>query len=579
VDEAASTPISKILPIPFDGGAVAVWATGDEKHQNWPIVYTINNDIDIYVGETTSALKRIRQHLEDPRKRDLTHVKVIIDDSYNKSVCLDLESHLIRYFAADGRFRVTNGNHGITDADYFEREKYRKQFDQVFRELTETGLLTRSIPDIVNSDLFKYSPFKAINPEQAIAVEGIVETLFEKFARTSDVPMIVQGDPGTGKTIVAVYLMKLLSDIGHADLDNDLDRDSIFSEFFQPEYQALFANLKFGIVIPQGALRESIRKVFAKTPGLNKAMVMSQFDVGTTEDYFDLLIVDEAHRLGQRANQSSASLNIKFGEINERLFGHDDNSFTQLDWIQAKSKHQLLLIDKAQSVKPGDLPKAITSELVDNADRNEVLFRLSSQMRVEGGNDYIEHVGAVLGGVAREPKTFGNYDFRIFDDPEAMRLEIIKRDKEVGLARILAGYAWDWTSRKKGFEHIPDIVIGDFAMPWNRKLVDWVSSPTALEEVGSIHTVQGYDLNYAGVIIGNDLQFDKSSQTIIFSRANYFDKKGVENNPRLGISYSDEEIMEFVKNIYRVLLTRGIKGTYVYVCDENLREYTKRFFS
>jgi hypothetical protein len=579
VDEARSTPTSRILPIPFDGGAITVWATADEKHQNWPIVYTINNDHEIYVGETTSALKRIRQHLEDPRKHDLTHVKVIIDDSYNKSVCLDLESHLIRYFAADGQFRVTNGNHGITDADYFDREKYRKRFDEVFRELTATGLLTRSIPDIVNSDLFKYSPFKAINPEQAIAVEGIVETLAEEFERTSDVPMVVQGDPGTGKTIVAVYLMKLLSDIGHANLNDELDRDSIFSDFFQPEYQALFADLKLGLVIPQGALRESIRKVFSKTPGLDKAMVMSQFDVGLSEDTFDLLIVDEAHRLGQRANQSSASLNIKFGDINERLFGRDDDSFTQLDWIQAKSKHQLLLVDMAQSVKPGDLPKAVTSELVDKADRNEVLFRLSSQMRVEGGNDYIEHIGAVLGGVATQPKSFGNYDFRIFDNPDEMRAEIIKRDKESGLARMVAGYAWDWTSRKKGLEHIPDIVIGDFAMPWNRKLVDWVSSPTALEEVGSIHTVQGYDLNYAGVIIGLDLQFDASAQKIKFSRANYFDKKGVENNPRLGISYSDAEIMEFVKNIYRVLLTRGIKGTYVYICDRDLRDYMKRFFS
>lgn len=577
--EAPNTPTSRVLPIPFDAGAVTVWASADEKHQNWPIVYTINNEHEIYVGETTSALRRIRQHLEDPRKRNLTHVKVVIDDSYNKSVCLDLESHLIRYFAADGQFRVTNGNHGITDADYFDRDKYRKRFDAVFSELTDAGLLTRSIPDIVNSDLFKYSPFKAINPEQAIAVEGIVETLSEKFASSSVTPMVVQGDPGTGKTIVAVYLMKLLTDIGHADLEDDLDRDSIFSEYFQPEYQAIFANLKFGIVIPQGALRESIRKVFAKTPGLNKAMVMSQFDVGASEEHFDLLIVDEAHRLGQRANQSSASLNVKFGKINEQLFGHDDDSFTQLDWIRAKSRHQLLLIDTAQSVKPGDLPKAVTSDLVDNADRNEVLFRLSSQMRVEGGNDYIEHIGAVLGGVATDPKHFGNYDFRFFDDPAEMRAEIVKRDQEVGLARMLAGYAWDWTSRKKGFEHIPDIVIGDFAMPWNRRLVDWVSSPTALEEVGSIHTVQGYDLNYAGVIIGRDLQFDATTQQIRFSRADYYDKKGVENNPRLGITYSDSEILEFVKNIYRVLLTRGIKGTYVYVCDDNLRQYMKRFFN
>lgn len=577
--EAPSTPTSRILPIPFDGGAVEVWAAADAKHQNWPIVYTISNDREIYVGETTSASKRIRQHLDDPRKSGLTHVKVIIDDSYNKSVCLDLESHLIRYFAADGRFMVTNGNHGITDADYFERETYRKRFDDVFRELTESGLLTRSIPDIVNSDLFKYSPFKAINPEQAVAVEGIVETLFEEFTSSSDTSMVVQGDPGTGKTIVAVYLMKLLSDIGSADLNNELDRDSIFSDFFRPEYQSIFSRIKVGLVIPQGALRESIRKVFAKTPGLDKSMVMSQFDAGMSDENFDLLIVDEAHRLGQRANQSSAIQNVKFAEINKRLFDHDEDTYTQLDWIKAKSKHQLLLIDKAQSVKPGDLPIEVTSALVELADRSAVLFRLSSQMRVEGGNDYIEHIGDVLAGRATHKRTFGNYDFRIFDDPAEMREEIVKRDEEFGLARMVAGYAWDWISRKKGSEHIPDIVIGDFAMPWNRKLVDWFSSPTALDEVGSIHTVQGYDLNYAGVIIGMDLQFDPASEKIRFSRENYFDKKGVENNPRLGISYSDDEILEFVKNIYRVLLTRGIKGTYVYICDDDLRSYIKKYFA
>jgi DUF2075 family protein len=308
-------------------------------------------------------------------------------------------------------------------------------------------------------------------------------------------------------------------------------------------------------------------------------MVMSQFDAGMSAESFDLLIVDEAHRLGQRANQSSAIQNVKFAEINKRLFGHDEDSYTQLDWIRAKSKHQLLLIDKAQSVKPGDLPIEVTSELVDRADRSAVLFRLSSQMRVEGGNDYIEHISDVLAGRATHKRTFGSYDFRIFDDPVEMREEIVKRDEEFGLARMVAGYAWDWISRKKGSEHIPDIVIGDFAMPWNRKLVDWVSSPTALDEVGSIHTVQGYDLNYAGVIIGLDLQFDSASKKICFSRENYFDKKGVENNPRLGISYSDDEILEFVKNIYRVLLTRGIKGTYVYVCDDNLRSYLKKFFA
>ena len=564
--EARSTPSSRVVPLPFDGGAVTIWAEADEKHHNWPIVYTISNDQDIYVGETTSAFKRIRQHLDDPRKSGLTHVKVILDDSYNKSVCLDLESHLIRYFAADGRFRVTNGNHGITDSDYFDRETYRKRFDDVFRELIDAGMLTRSIPDIVNSELFKYSPFKAINPEQAVAIEGIVENLFEKFGADNQTPMVVQGDPGTGKTIIAVYLIKLLVDIGSANLDDELDHDSMFTDYFQRDYQEVFEKAKIGLVIPQGALRETIKKVFSKTPGLDKRMVMSQFEVGESEEEFDLLIVDEAHRLGQRANQSSAVQNIKFHNINEQLFGRDDDSYTQLDWIRAKSKNQLLLIDRAQSVKPGDLPYSLTSQLIERARRDDVLFKLSSQMR------------NVLSGVATTPKKFGNYDFRFFDDVSAMRDEIVKRNAESGLARIVAGYAWDWISRKKGFEHVPDIVIGNFAMPWNRKLVDWVSSPSAIDEVGSIHTVQGYDLNYAGVIIGKDLRFDPEIQEITFSRADYFDKKGVENNPRLGLVFSDSEILEFVKNIYRVLLTRGIKGTYVYVCDPNLREYLRRFF-
>jgi DUF2075 family protein len=92
-----------------------------------------------------------------------------------------------------------------------------------------------------------------------------------------------------------------------------------------------------------------------------------------------------------------------------------------------------------------------------------------------------------------------------------------------------------------------------------------------VNEVGSIHTVQGYDLNYAGVIIGPDIGYDDVTGRLVFNRDSYFDKKGKENNRRLGITYSDEDLVEFVKNIYRVLLTRGIRGTYVYICDQSLR--------
>jgi DUF2075 family protein len=289
-----------------------------------------------------------------------------------------------------------------------------------------------------------------------------------------------------------------------------------------------------------------------------------------------LLIVDEVHRLGQRSNQSSPAQNRAFSDINKKLFGADDPEITQLDWMTKQSDHQLLLLDVAQSVKPGDLPVRLTNEIIEQARRNVRLFNLFSQMRVRGGADYIDHIRRTLNGIPPLSRSFGEYEFRMFDDVTEMRDAIIEKNNEVGLARMLAGFAWKWVSKNR--PGLTDILIGDFAMPWNRAEKDWVNSPTSIDEVGSIHTIQGYDLNYAGVIIGPDLKFDPNSNQIVFSRKDYFDRKGKENNKKRGIEYSDEDILGFVKNIYRVLLTRGMKGTYVYVCDDALREHLRAYF-
>jgi DUF2075 family protein len=183
-------------------------------------------------------------------------------------------------------------------------------------------------------------------------------------------------------------------------------------------------------------------------------------------------------------------------------------------------------------------------------------------MRVSGGSDYIDFVRELLNGEAAEIPDFGDYDFRIFTNFREMRNEILKRDEEVGLSRLVAGYAWEWKSKADPKQH--DIEIDGVKLWWNRTTTDWINSPTSLEEVGSIHTVQGYDLNYAGVIIANDLGYNPHTKQFVFNRDSYFDKKGKENNPRLGIQYTDEDLLEYVKNIYRVLMTRGIKGTYVF---------------
>jgi uncharacterized protein len=567
----------RIERLPFDGEAITTWQKADRVHNNWPVVYTISDKSQIYIGESANAASRMHQHLATPQRRHLERVQIILNEKFNKSVCLDLESHLIRYFAADEKFEVLNGNAGISESDYFQRDEYRKDFEELFEQLHQEGWLTRSVPELVNSNLFKYSPFKALNSDQAIALSGILEALLGDMENQNSAELVIQGDPGTGKTIVAIYLVKLIRDIAKHLPDEIAGQDSVFAEHFTEFNKDLLGMFRVGLVIPQQSLRKTVQDVFGKTPGLEKTMVLSPFDVGKSRETWDLLVVDEAHRLGIRANQSSAMQNKQFAEINERLYGHDDASITQLDWIRRQSRYRVLLIDSAQSIKPADLPKETVEKLASDARARSQLFPLASQMRVTGGEDYIEFVQKLLSEQPEKSRGFGEYDLRFFDSFSEMQQEIRNRDSEHGLARLLAGFAWPWNSKNDKLAH--DIEIEGKKLLWNRTATDWVSSKTSSEEVGSIHTIQGYDLNYAGVIIGSDLGFDEASQNITFQRENYFDKKGRENNDRLGIKYSDEDIRQYVLNIYRVLLTRGIRGTYIYVFDPALRRQLARFFT
>lgn len=563
--------------VPFDRSGSALDEVVDPRLKNWPVVYVMDGPQQVYVGETLSLVSRMRQHGGDHRKDALTSVRVVMHDEFNKSACLDLESYLIRMFAGDGRYEVVNVVPGIRDAAYYDRERYQTYFDQIFGELRERGLFERTVPEIINSDLFKFSPFKALSIDQAAAVENVLEALFEDIQIGSSEPIVVQGDPGTGKTVVAVYLIKLLRDIANASSQDDPDVETVFAEFFVPENAELLTDFRIGLVVPQQSLRATLQKVFTRTPGLKHVSVLTPFEVGKSSKHFDLLVVDEAHRLNHRANQPAGPLNAAFATINEALFGQDDDERTQLDWVRAKSTHQILLVDPAQSVRPADLPAPVVRVLIESAQSAHRYFPLRSQLRVRAGDDYTPYVRNVLRNEGIKPRAFPGYDLRFFDDLGAMRREIEHRDAETGLARLVAGYAWKWVSKKDRDAY--DIELDSIRLRWNGTQTDWVSSPTSLSEVGSIHTIQGYDLNYAGVIIGPDLRFDSVDRRLWFDRSNYFDTKGMENNKRRGIEYTDADILEYVTNIYVVLLTRGIRGTYVYVCDPELRQYLRPYFS
>lgn len=558
--------------MPFNAKAIREHAMAEPMLDNWPVVYTINNSQEIYVGETTNLAIRMKQHLESGKREHLKQVRVVLNKSFNKSACLDLEAHLIRYFFADEKFKVLNGNSGIVDSDYFKRNEYRESFEGIFEQLVEDGTLSRSIPELINSDLFKYSPFKSLNAGQAIAVQDILEKLVEAVTRGVSAPFTVQGSPGTGKTIVAIYILKLIADIQRGDNAEVSDSDPLFADLFQGENREVLSRLNnFALVIPQQSLRASIKKVFRKTPGLNAKNVISPYQLASSPIKYDLVVVDEAHRLQRRANQSSPALNKMFRDSNVRLYGSDDVTKTQLDWVYTQSKHQILLVDPDQAVKPADLSRTTLDELISASRQAHNHFYLENQMRVQGGNRYIEYVRELMTGEAKQAPFFGEYDFRHFTSFSVMREEILKLNEEHGLARVLAGYAWPWLS--KGNKPIPDIQIENLKLFWNRTPTDWINSKDSHLEVGSIHTVQGYDLNYAGVIIGSDISYDPVTRKMVFNRENYFDLKGKENNPTLGLNFTDDDVLEYVMNIYRVLLTRGIKGTFVYAVNSDLRTY------
>lgn len=587
----------QIISFAFDEQAEATLPQKDERLSDWPAVYVLRNEKKklAYIGESLNVAKRVGQHYASSDKTPLraqsgaAESRIILDGRLNKSAALDLEAFLIQHLAGDGQYKLLNRNDGILDRQYFDKESYQRRFRQeVFRKLREHGVFRRNLEEIENDDLFKYSPYKSLEPNQEHAVKSILQLILKELDEDApSAPMVVEGDPGTGKTIVAVFLIKLLMDIATTPMDellDESDRDSEFPEFFNEENrQALHRLLTSGrgiaMVIPQQSLRTSIQRVFERVPHLRKDMVIDPFAVGKSDERFSLLVVDEAHRLNQRANQPAASRNTLFADINQKLFGEaeDWETKTQLDWIITQSRHQVLLLDRAQSVRASDLPRAALDRVVERSQEMRKHHELTSQMRIQS-QDYLRYVQDILAGTASGSMSFDDYEFVMFDDPGAMHEAIRLRDQQFGLSRMSAGYAWKWLSKHQGTKDAHDIQIGSYRARWNSAEKDWVGSKNSLDEVGSIHTLQGYDLNYAGVIIGEDLRLNKASGQLMFDRSQYKDTKSIERNRFLDKRpWTENELLQWVLNIYFVLLTRGRLGTFIYVCDEPLRDYMRTF--
>lgn len=319
------------------------------------------------------------------------------------------------------------------------------------------------------------------------------------------------------------------------------------------------------LVVPMSSFRTTLKKVFKNIKGLSASMVIGPAQV--SKEKYDLLVVDESHRLRRRVN-----LGAYFGAFDKacQALNLDKHKASELDWVTMQSKHTVLFYDEGQSIKPSDTKKEEFDIMKSSKDTS--ILKLKSQFRVKGGNEYVEYIDSLLNNKLKEDSSIfysKEYEFTMFDSIETMIQQIKLRDQESGLSRLIAGYSWEWKSNKN--KDTFDIHIDDVKLKWNGTSNDWINSDGAINEVGCIHTTQGYDLNYSGIIFGNEISFNPVTKEIIVNEENYFDKNGKQ-------SIKDpKELKLFILNIYKTIMLRGIKGTYIYVCDPLLRDYFESF--
>ena len=398
---------------------------------------------------------------------------------------------------------------------------------------------SKSLQDALSAMLRGKEEFILID-EQKIVYEQMLS-----FARRSKEDgkkrvFIVQGGPGTGKTVVAINLLVQL--INDDQVCAYVTKNSAPRKVFE-------AKLRSGAF-----KRNNISSLFKGS---------TAFVDADTND-FGTLIVDEAHRLNKRSQQGP------------KVTGED-----QIMEIINASRCSVFFIDEDQRVTAqdyGDRAQILYWAKAFNAEVQE--GRLLSQFRCNGSDGYLSWLDGVL-GIQEEtanPTLEGiDYDFRVVENPHELRRLIEERNREDDKARIVAGYCWDWVS-KNNPDSVPDITIDDFSMYWNLSSDGtYAISKGSINQVGCIHTTQGLEFSYVGVIIGDDLRFEKGNVISDYTKRARTDQslKGLKGPIKKG----DQEAMKtadiIIRNTYRTLMSRGMKGCYVYCTNKELAHFLK----
>ncbi len=376
--------------------------------------------------------------------------------------------------------------------------------------------------------------------DQKIVFEAALEMARRAYKYGEKQVLIVEGGPGTGKSVLAINLLvKFTSEdmVCQYVTKNSAPRE-VYSQKLQLNYKKGYINNLFK---GSGVFYES------------------------SKNEFDVLIVDEAHRLGEKSG----------------LFKNKGENQTK-EIIQA-AKFSIFFIDEHQRISMSDFGNKGDIKKFAQANKAQVVeLRLESQFRCNGSDGYIAWVDDVL-EVSNTANSDGfefDYDFKVIDDPNTLKQLILEKNGTNNKARLLAGYCWDWIPEGKADSNTYDITIEEynFSMSWNlSNTTTWAIDKDSVNQIGCIHTSQGLEFDYVGVIIGNDIRYDGEKVVTDFTKRAKTDKSisGLKKLYKENKEEAERIAEQIIKNTYRTLMTRGQKGCYVYCVDLKLQEYLK----
>lgn len=375
--------------------------------------------------------------------------------------------------------------------------------------------------------------------DQKVVYENILQLACKSQKDGKKRTIIVEGGPGTGKSVIAVQLL-----VG-------LTKKNQFVQYVSKNSA------------PRNVYKAKLKGT-VKLSSVDNMFRGSASYVHVGKDQINTLIVDEAHRLEERSQYTK-----KTGNEN------------QIKEIINASKCSVFFIDESQRVTMSDIGSVDEIKKWAKVESSEITqLKLLSQFRCNGSDGYLAWVDNTL---EIQPTANYNledidYDIRVLDSPLEVRELIIEKNKINHRSRMLAGYCWDWIRDGKNNSKVHDIKIGDFEMSWNLGNSIFALDETSIDEIGCIHTSQGLEFDYVGLIIGDDMRYEDHHIVTDASKRAKTDQsmKGIKKLDKQDHCKAEEKADEIIKNTYRTLMTRGMKGCYIYCTDQNLRNYLKQ---